>query len=204
MVRGRLCELGCDALLPARLGLGAHVEALAAAKHAELLEVRGLEQDALRLRRDLALLAAHDPGDRDGPLSVGDDELLARQRPLGPVERADRLAVARAADDDAALRELRVVERVQRVAEREHHVVRHVDDVRDRPHAGADQARLQPARRLADRDVAEQPPDVARAALQVVDADVHRLVARDLPGDCPPGMGARGTSSSAETSRAMP
>ena len=44
---------------------------------------------------------------------------------------------ARAADDDLAALERRQVERVQRVPEREHHVVRHVDDVRDRAHAGA-------------------------------------------------------------------
>ena len=42
--RRRLGELGRDALLPARLRLRAHVEPLAAAEDAELLEVRGLEQ----------------------------------------------------------------------------------------------------------------------------------------------------------------
>ena len=40
---------------------------------------------------DLALLAAHDPGDRDGPLGVGDHESSSDVEPaLGPVERADR------------------------------------------------------------------------------------------------------------------
>ena len=93
--------------------------------------------------------------------------------------------VARAADDDPALGELRVVERVQRVAEREHDVVRHVDDVRDRAHPRAEQPRLQPGRRLADANVAEEPADVARAPLEVLDADVDRLVARDRLGTVP-------------------
>ena len=97
---------------------------------------------------DLRLLAAHDPGERD--------RRARRRRSRGPrgvelalaaVERADLLARPRAADDDPALGERVEVERVERVAEREHDVVRHVDDVRDRPHPGAEQARLQPARR---------------------------------------------------------
>ncbi len=67
---------------------------------------------------------------------------------------------------------------MQRVAEREHHVVRHVDDVRDRPHTRAAQARAQPERRGADRDVAEETADVARAAGGILDAHVDGVVAR--------------------------
>jgi hypothetical protein len=70
VVRGRLGQLRRDAFLPARLRLGAHVQALAAPQHAELLEVRRFEEDRRRLGGDLALLAAHDPGDRDRPLGV--------------------------------------------------------------------------------------------------------------------------------------
>ena len=44
------------------------------------------------LGRDLGLLAAHDPGDGDRPLGVGDHELLGRQLALRAVERADALA----------------------------------------------------------------------------------------------------------------
>ena len=69
-----------------------------------------------------------------------------------------------------------LVERVQRAAEREHHVVRHVDDVRDRPHPGRREPRLHPGRRRADRDVAEGATEVARAALEVLDTDVHGLL----------------------------
>ena len=72
---------------------------------------------------------------------------------------------------------------MKRVAEREHDVVRRVDDVRDRAHAGGEQARLQPDRRLAHRHVAEEPPDVPRATLEVVDGHVDRLVARRLRVD---------------------
>ncbi len=107
-----------------------------------------------------------------------------------------------ATDDDAAAERVEV-ERVQRAAEREHHVVRHVDDVRDRAHPGGAQPRLQPDRRRADPHVAEAPADVARAALEVVDANRDRLLAGVLRARSP-GSGRSSPPSSAATSRATP
>ena len=53
-----------------------------------------------------------------------------------------RSPVAREADDDPAVVDGRGVERVDRLAELEHHVVADVDDVADRPLAGRDEAHL--------------------------------------------------------------
>ena len=192
-----------DALLPARRRVGAEPQPPRGAQHRQRVEVRRLEQEVRRLVAHLAVLAAHDPGDRDGPLRVGDHEVGRRELALVAVERADLLPRLRAADDDPALREERAVERVQRRAEREHDVVRDVDDVRDRAHAGGEEPRLQPGRRRADAGVAEDPADVARAALEVLDADVDRLVAGRAPGRAPAAAPAR-RRSGAETSRAMP
>ena len=99
------------------------------------------------------------------------------ERPQRAVERAQLLAGGRAAHDHDTPVQRLVVERVQRAAECEHHVVRHVDDVRDRADAGCTEARLEPERRLADLDVAEQAADVARAAVEIIDAYVDLLVA---------------------------
>ena len=82
----------------------------------------------------------------------------------------------RAARDEPAVKQVEVV-RVERTAEREHHVVRDVDDVRDRTDAGMPQTRLQPRRRLADLDVAEEAADEAEAACGILDPDPDRLVA---------------------------
>ena len=105
---------------------------------------------------DLGLLAAHDPGERDRALGVGDHEILgaracARRRRASAPSRPSRARRATSPPWSSV-----EVVGVQRAAEREHHVVRHVDDVRDRADAGVPQARLQPQRRLADRDVAEE------------------------------------------------
>ncbi len=174
--RRRAGEIRVDALLPAVRALGAEREPLRAAEDPDRLEVRRLEQDARRRLGDLGLLAAHDPGERDRALRVGDHQVGRVELAQRPVERLHLLARPCAAYDDAAAQRF-VVERVERVAEREHHVVRHVDDVRDRADAGGAQPRLQPDRRLRDLHVAEQPADIARAALGVVDPDLHRLVA---------------------------
>ena len=68
---------------------------------------------------------------------------------------------------------------MQRIAEREHDVVGDVDHVRDRTHAGVGKTCAKPHRRRADRDVAEHPPDVTRAAFEILDTDVDLLVTRE-------------------------
>ena len=142
-----LGQVRVDAFLPAVRALGAQPQALGGAVEAGRLEVRGLEQDVGRPVADLGLLAAHDSRDRDCPLGVGDHEVGLLEAAVDAVERPDRLARLGAADDDLPAGERAQIERVQRVPEREHDVVRRVDDVRDRPHAGGVQARLQPDRR---------------------------------------------------------
>ena len=135
---------------------------------------------------DLGLLAAHDPGERDRAVGVGDHEVVGDERALDAVERRQPLAGPGAADDDLRAVERREVEGVERVSEREHHVVRDVDDVRDRPLPRQEEARAQPLRRGRDRDVLEEPADVARAALEVVDPNRHvslRAVSRGLSPD---------------------
>ena len=55
------------------------------------------------------------------------------------------LAVVRASYDDSLRAEPRPVEGVQRLADFEHHVVGHVDDVADGPHTCEIQTTLEPA-----------------------------------------------------------
>ena len=126
---------------------------------------------------DLGLLAAHDPRERDRAVGVRDQQIGRIELPDVPVERPDLLALLRPPHHDPAAVQRVVVECMQRVSEREHHVVRHVHDIRDRTNAGRPEPRLQPDRRLGDRHVPEETADIARGALRILDPDVHEIVA---------------------------
>ena len=78
--------------------------ALGGAVDAVRLEVRRLEQDGRGRLADLGLLAAHDPGERDGALGVGDHEVVGGERARDAVERRQLLARPGAPDDDLARR----------------------------------------------------------------------------------------------------
>ena len=200
-VRGRLGEVRIDALLPAVRALGAKTEPLAGREEAVRLEVRRLEQHRLGRFADLRLLSAHDPRERHRAIGVGDHQVGRHELAVDAVEGAEPLSGVGTPYDDAPAAERRVVERVQRVAEREHHVVRDVDDIRDRAHAGREQARLQPHRRRGDADVLEEASDVAASA-QIVDLDLDGAAGSSIGPD--PGWGASGRSNKAATSRAIP
>jgi hypothetical protein len=177
--RGRLrSKVRVDALLPAVRALGAERMPLGASQDADRLEVGGLEEDVRRPLPDLGVLAAHDPGEGDRPFGVGDDEILRVELARVPVESGELLALARPAHHDLPTAQRVEVEGMQRVANGEHDVVGHVDDIGDRAHACSRDPRLQPWRRGRDGNVREEPADVARAALVVLDAHVRRLRAR--------------------------
>ena len=65
---------------------------------------------------------------------VADDDEFFGQRVLAAIEQFQRLARARMAHHDRAV-ELRLIECMQRLAELQHDVVRHVDDGADRAQA---------------------------------------------------------------------
>ncbi len=112
---------------------------------------------------DLGVGAAHDPGEADRPSRIGDEQRLGVEVADDVVERLEALARPREPDDDPAVADRRGVERVDRLAELEHHVVARVDDVADRALAGGQEAHLDPVRRRPDRHAAHPAADEARA-----------------------------------------
>ncbi len=107
-------------------------------------EVRGLEHHPRRPVVDLGGRAAHDAGDADRPVrAVGDHTVRVgpcAEHPLDVVERDERLARAGGADAEDRPRQAVEVVGVGRLTELEHHVVRRVDHVGDRPHTGQREA----------------------------------------------------------------
>ena len=158
-----LGEVRVDALLPAVRALGAQPQPLGRAEDAVRLEVRGLEQHARRRVADLGLLAAHDPGERDAALGVGDHEVVGLSSRSTP-SSVRSFSPGRRGGRRSARRERREVEGVQRAAEREHHVVRDVDDVRDRAHPGGDEPARSHSGDGPTSTSSNRRADVARAA----------------------------------------
>jgi hypothetical protein len=68
-----LGEVRVHSLLPAIGSSRTERESLGRAQDAERLEVGRLQEDLRRRVRDLAVLAAHDRGERDGALAVRDE-----------------------------------------------------------------------------------------------------------------------------------
>ena len=136
-------QVRVDTLLPPVRALRAEPQPLGAPQDPDRLEVRRLEQDVRGRVADLGLLAAHDRRQRDRSLGVGDQQVPGLERARAARRASAAVSPGRARRTiDSAARERVVVEGVQRVPERDHHVVGHVDDVRDRPHPGGGQPGL--------------------------------------------------------------
>src|SRR5205085_5180373 len=123
------------------------------------------EEDVFRRVADLGVLAADDAAEADRLVSVSDDAGVAVELAHFAVEAAHRLAVSAGADDDRLPSDLREVVRMERMAERHHHVVGDVDDVVDRTEADRLEPALDALRRRLDGHAADDVAAEARAHL---------------------------------------
>ena len=147
------------------------------------VEARTLERDSRRSRTNFGAATAHDAADRRGPRRVGDDQHFRIERTVHSVQRRQALARPRAANHERLAVEPIEIERVHRLADLQHHVVRDVDDVADRSNARRFEALGEPARRRTDRHL-EHLGAVARAERFVFEADLEQ-------GGRWPGRGSR-------------
>jgi hypothetical protein len=168
--RARRCvrrEHGIDAALEAARRLARQLVPAAHPRDDRRREVRGLEGDRGGAVVDLGLEAAHGAGQADRAAPVGDQQVVVGQRALDVVEGLKLLPRACAPHDDRAL-QLAEVERVQRLAGLEHHIVGDVDRERHGAHAAHRQPAAHPVRRRRrgveadDRAQREQAAGVER------------------------------------------
>ena len=138
----------------------------------DLLEVRRLDQHVPGLPGDLGLGSAHDPGQADGLVGVGDHQVLRVQLAVLPVEGLQGLPGAGPADVEGSGDLLGVVE-VQGLAQLQHDVVGDVHGQGDRADPSQAQAGGQPRRgRPGGVQVPHGAGDEAGAARAVVDGGV--------------------------------
>ena len=189
-----------------RARLGAEGEPLGRAPDAHRVEHGALDDDVAGRVRDLAVGAAHDAGDADRALRIGDEQRVVGQGAGHVVQRLELLPGGGAADDDrraavGAGVDRGGVERVDRLAQLEHHVVRGVDDVADRALARREEAHLDAVRRRPDRHAAHPAADEPRCTARAPGRP--RQAARRSRGRSPPPPRAR-TSGPAGRSQPRP
>jgi hypothetical protein len=133
----------------------------------------------------LGVLGAHDPGDHEAPLLVGDYQHLFVEPAEGTVEERDLLSPSRTPHDNA-LPHLRRVEGVYGLAGLQHDVVGGVDDGVDGPHAAGVYATPHPHRRLLSGcELRDAPQVVPWAEVFIVhpQPEVGRQLAPRLRGE---------------------
>ena len=167
-----------QSLFETRGRVRAHAQRRGRAAHGGAGEIGALEEDHGRVAHDLAVRAAHHARDGNRLFGVADAEHILAQRARVAVERCDALARSCAADADLAVLHAGEIKGVHRLAVLEHDVVRDVDNVVDRAHAGGADPFAHPCRRGGDPDVAHHARGVARAELAVLDDDLGQL--RDI------------------------
>jgi hypothetical protein len=165
-------------LLEPQACLRAQAVALTRAADGHGVEDRRFNDDGMRCVRHLGPGAAQDACDRKRFCRVRDQQRVRVERPLDVVERLEPLGRSRETDDEigdavSIASNGGGVERVDRFAELEHHVVRGVDDVADRPHPGRKQADLNVVRRRGDAHIVDPAPHEARAQVRRFDADAQ-------------------------------
>ena len=134
-------------------------------------EVGALEEDILGGGRHGGALAAHHAGHGDGPGAVGDGEGLFIQGDFAAVQQLEPLAGVRHAHHDAASQPPQI-EGVQRLAQLQQHVVRHIDRHVDGTEPRTAQPLAHPKRRLPGQvHAANDTAEIARAPHRGIKVD---------------------------------
>ena len=111
------------------------------------------------------------PATATGLSLSADGEHLVAQVVIHAVQSLDGLTVAGTADNNAAIGQALVVERMHRLAVLEHNIVGDINDVVDRTNAAGVQTLAHPRRRRLDLDVLDDAGRVARAQVGILDLD---------------------------------
>ena len=144
------------------------------------LEIGALDQHVLGTDSDLAVEPTHDAGQGDTLGFIGDQQCVSRQLVFLLIERREFLAIGGVAHDDHRLgrtvryREQMIIERVQRLAGLEHHIVRHIDNIVDAPDANQFKCVAQPGRAGANLHAANDARVVTRTMLGVVESYIDQ------------------------------
>ena len=186
--RAHLDVMVVDATLVAHGALAEQAQVATRAARAARLEHGSFEQNVGRFLGDLGIKAAHNARERHGALlGRGDNRHVARELAMLAIERGELLAIFGSANHDMGhaigVLNLVQVKRMQRLAEQEQDVVRHVNDVVHGALANGGKTLDHPVGARANFHAMNHASGVARATHGIGNVDLHGIglnVARKL------------------------
>ena len=140
--------------------------------HHARIEPRRLHQNIPGLRRNHRVPAAHHTSKAQRLLLIGDHQIIRIEKALHAIERAQLLAVARAADNDPAL-QLVQIERVRRLPHRQHNIIGRIDSVENRLLLQQPEPLRHHARRRRKPNIEQHPRREPPAQLRLFDRHRH-------------------------------
>src|SRR5712692_5732003 len=175
--RGKLGHFGIGSAAEARGSFGVQFQETRRATNGHRFEPGAFDQNIFRGKGDFRFRSAHDSADANGAraVAIADHAEIRIELPLDAVEGSHFFSRLRVADDNFVIANLVVIERVQRVAEFEHHVIGNVDDVADAGDAGSFEAVFQPFRRWLDFDVSNDARGEAAAKFRRLNFDFYSV-----------------------------
>ena len=156
--------------------VSSHAKLLGCSSYARTVKASRLKYNSSCIVHDAAVFAAHNACNSNRLVVVADGEHLVAQVVIHAVQSLDGLTVAGTADNNAAIGQALVVERMHRLAVLEHNIVGDINDVVDRTNAAGVQTLAHPRRSRLDLDILDNAGGVARAQVGVLDLDGHILV----------------------------
>ena len=172
-------QLGVGPTLEPVRRFGVHPERSRRPTDAQGVEVGGLEQNVDGVVADLGVGAAHDAGESDNVIVVGNHRHARFEFPRLTIEGDHGLPGGRPAGDELRAPDLGQVIGVERLSEFEHHVVGDIDDGADRSNTGVHQATLHPLGRIRLRHTADHTGTEPGAHAGVGDLN-RRQISRSL------------------------
>src|SRR6185369_6844325 len=174
---GPIADARIGAAFEAIARFAAEAELFAGATDISRQKISALDEYIDGLLVDLRVRAAHDTGQGDAFLFVGNQQHFARERAVLVVERLEFFLIGGATNDDGGLIILAfgdemIVERMQRLADFEHDVVGDVDNVVDAADADLFQSGPQPIRAGPDLYAFDDAGGVAGTKGGVFDANI--------------------------------
>ncbi len=138
------------------------------------MEIRALQHNAGGGRPNRAMQSADHARQRDGAFGVGDHQIRRTEVVALIVQRDDPFTWPGAPNKDRWAMQLGSVERMHRLRQLRHDVIRYVDNVVDSIQSDGFQAILQPHRRRLHCDIFKNQCAVSWAESEILDLDSDR------------------------------